>query len=175
MAVVALNAYRALTGRATLRAMSDESVTLKGGCQCGAVRYTARAKSHDAYYCHCRMCQQAFGNVFATFVNLEKEAVTWDAGAPAYYASSKIARRGFCGACGTPLSFEYHESKNMDLSVGSLDHPERMRPVSHFGVESRIASFHKPDGLKEKRVDEAEHIVQKWKAAYGEGATPGKP
>jgi hypothetical protein len=156
--------------------MSDEAIVLAGGCQCGAVRYTARAKSREAYYCHCRMCQRAFGNVFATFFNVEKADVTWEGQqAPSYHASSKIARRGFCGRCGTPLSFEYHESKRMDLSVGSLDDPGQMQPVAHCGVESRIASFHKPDGLKEVRVDDIEHIVKKWKAAYGESATPGKP
>ena len=155
--------------------MNEESIVLAGGCQCGAVRYTARAKSHDAYYCHCRMCQRAFGNVFATFFNVEKSNVTWEGAPPAYYASSKIAQRAFCGRCGTPLSFEYNESKHMDLSVGSLDHPEQMQPVAHCGVESRVASFHKPDGLKEVRVDDIEYIVKKWKAAYGESATPGKP
>jgi hypothetical protein len=154
---------------------SDAPIVLAGGCQCGAVRYSAKAASHDAYYCHCRMCQRAFGNIFATFFNVKKEDVTWEKGPPAYFASSKIARRGFCASCGTPLTFEYHESKHVDLGVGSLDHPEAMKPVSHCGVESRIASFHRPDGLKEVRVDEIEHIVKKWKAAYGEGASPGKP
>jgi hypothetical protein len=48
-----------------------------------------------------------------------------------------------------------------------------MHPVAHCGVERRIASFHKPDGLKDVRVGDTEHIVKK--AAYGEGATPGKP
>jgi hypothetical protein len=49
-----------------------------------------------------------------------------------------------------------------------------MRPTGHCGVESRVPSFHQPDGLKEVRVDEVAHIVKKWKAAYGEDATPGK-
>jgi hypothetical protein len=153
---------------------ADEALTpLTGGCQCGAARYTARVATFDAYYCHCRMCQRAFGNLFAAFFNLKKQNLTWDA-PPSYYASSKIARRGFCAKCGTPLSFEYHDSENVDLGVGSLDHPEKMRPVSHFGIESRLAAFFKEDGLPGKRVDDAEHIVKKWKAAYGDGATPGK-
>lgn len=155
--------------------MSDETIVLAGGCQCGGVRYTARPKSREAYYCHCRMCQRAFGNVFATFFNLEKASVAWEGAPPSYYASSKIARRGFCGRCGTPLSFEYHESRRMDLAVGSLEDPGQMQPVAHCGVESRIASFHKSDGLKEVRVDDIEHIVKKWKVAYGASATPGKP
>jgi hypothetical protein len=151
----------------------SDGITLTGGCQCRAVRYRARAKSNEAYYCHCRMCQLAFGNVRASFVNVKKADVSWETRAPDYYASSKIARRGFCGECGTPLTFEYHESENMDLSVGSLDHPEELRPVMHVGVESRVASFHAEDGLPAKRVEDFEHVTQKWKAAYGEGVKPG--
>jgi hypothetical protein len=48
--------------------------------------------------------------------------------------------------------------------------PEQMKPVGHCGVESRIASFHKPDDLKDVRVDDIEHIVKKWKAAYDPAA-----
>jgi len=136
------------------------------------VRFTARVANHDAYYCNCRMCQRALGNVRATFVNVKKENVTWE-GDRALYASSTFARRGFCARCGTPLSFEYLESKNMDLMVGALDHPEEMRPTSHFGVESIVKPFHVDDGLPGKRIDEIDHIMQKWRAAYGPDVVPG--
>lgn len=99
--------------------------------------------------------------------------MSWEAGQPTYFASSKFARRGFCAGCGTPLSFEYLESEHMDLSVGSLDHPEQMRPTLHFGIESRVANFHVQDGLPGKRTDESEYIMKKWKAAYGDEVTPG--
>jgi hypothetical protein len=119
------------------------------------------------------MCQLAFGNVRATFFNVKKSDVSWSADEPAYYDSSKIARRGFCATCGTPLTFHYHDSEHMDLSVGSLDHPERMRPALHVGVESRIANFHVDDGLPSKTIHEIEHIAKKWRAAYGEDIQPG--
>lgn len=151
----------------------NEPLVLTGGCQCGAVRYTARPTSNEAYYCHCRMCQKAFGNIFATFFNIAREDVTWETREPDSFASSKIARRGFCRECGTPLTFAYDGSKRMDLSVGSLDRPEVMKPVMHVGVDARLAPFAHADGLPEKRVEDFEHIVAKWKAAYGPDATPG--
>ena len=151
----------------------EQAIVVTGGCQCGAIRYTAKPSTYDAYYCHCTMCRRAFGNVFATFLNLPKAAVTWQS-EPAYYVSSKIARRGFCARCGTPMTFEYDGSPNMDLSVGSLDEPHRMKPVMHVGVETRLASFAFEDGLPTKRIDEFEHIVRKWKAAYGDAAEPGR-
>ena len=148
-------------------------IELTGGCQCGAVRYRARAENDAAYFCHCRMCQKAFGNVFAAFINVKKGDVAWERGAPTYFASTKFARRGFCSACGTPLTFEYLDGAKIDLSVGSLDDPGRLRLAFHFGVESRIASFHTPDGLPEKRTDAVEHIVKRWNDAYGEGVEMG--
>jgi hypothetical protein len=146
---------------------------LAGGCLCGAVRYRATPDHRDGYYCHCRMCQLAFGNTRAAFVNLRKGDVAWLTQPPAYFASSKIARRGFCARCGSPLSFEYLDSERMDLSVGSLDEPGALKPVSHFAVESRIAEWHAPDGLPEERIDEHARLMQRWREAYGDAVVPG--
>lgn len=144
---------------------------LTGGCLCGRVRYEARHDSREGYYCHCRMCQLATGNTRAAFFNLPKADVRWH-GLPTYYASSKIARRGFCAHCGTPLSFDYPDSARIDLTVGSLDHPSALRPTTHFSVETRIAGWHADDGLPGQRLDANEGIVKRWRAAYGD-ATPG--
>jgi hypothetical protein len=146
---------------------------LAGGCLCGQLRYEATPTHRDGYYCHCRMCQLAFGNTRAAFLNLRKDEVRWMKGAPAYYASSKIARRGFCGQCGTPLSFEYLDSERMDLSVGTLDDPSQLRPTEHFAVESRIAAWHADDGLPGSTLDANPKIMQRWHAAYGDDAQPG--
>ena len=43
----------------------DNRPVLKGGCQCGAVRFTLEGAPGDASICHCRMCQKAFGNFYA--------------------------------------------------------------------------------------------------------------
>lgn len=145
---------------------------LEGGCLCGHVRYRATPSHRAGYYCHCRMCQLAFGNTRAAYVNLRKSEVRW-LSEPAYYASSKIARRGFCSNFGTPLSFEFLDSDRMDLSVGSLDDPSAVAPSEHFAVETRIAAWHAPDGLPESRLDSNERIAQRWRDAYGDGVELG--
>ena len=145
---------------------------LSGGCLCGRVRYRATPDHRDGYYCHCRMCQLAFGNTRATYINLRKSELQW-LGEPTYYASSKIARRGFCQHCGTPLSFEFHDSERMDLSVGSLDEPGAVKPTEHFAIESRIAEWHVPDNLPESRLDTNARICARWREAYGEAVEPG--
>ena len=49
---------------------------IKGGCLCGAVRYTAEADPTSATVCHCRDCQKFTGSAFAALVRVPKEAVT---------------------------------------------------------------------------------------------------
>ena len=88
------------------READDLRLELRGGCQCGAVRYVAHVVDDEAYYCHCRMCQKAFGNLFGAYFLALGEFVGWETGDPTYFHSSNIARRGFCRECGTPLSFE---------------------------------------------------------------------
>ena len=152
--------------------VSDALPPLGGGCLCGAVRYEARPDHRDGYYCHCRMCQLAFGNTRAAFLNLRKDQVRW-LSPPDWYASSAIARRGFCHRCGTPLAFEYHDSQNLDLSVGSLDDPSVLKPIAHYSVETRIAGWHADDGLPDRRLDAVTTITERWKKAYGDAVVPG--
>jgi len=140
-----------------------------GGCQCGAVRYTATAASDKAYWCHCRMCQRALGNAAAAFVNVAKAdlAIT---GNPAHFMSSPFGRRGFCGTCGTPLTFDYIDSDRIDLTLGSLDAPQDFVPTSHFGVESRHPAWIAPDSLPETRADDYPPLVARWTKAKGQTA-----
>jgi hypothetical protein len=146
---------------------------VRGGCLCGAVRFEVRATHRDGYFCHCRMCQLAFGNTRAALVSVRKVEVSWTTKPPEYFFSSSFARRGFCSRCGTPLSFEYLSSENMDLTIGSLDTPAAFTPIAHFAVESRIANWHATGELREERLDENVQIMSRWKQAYGEDCTPG--
>jgi hypothetical protein len=151
----------------------DGRLDLRGGCQCGSVRYVARVENDEAYYCHCHMCQKAFGNLFGVFFDLRRDSVRWEGGEPAYFRSSNIARRGFCRECGTPLSFDYLGSEMTHLTVGSLDEPGRLRPVAHFGFESHVRQFFTDDGLPRSRTEDSEEFVATWKAAHGEDSVPG--
>lgn len=139
--------------------------TMTGGCQCGRVRYSAEVENDDAYLCHCRMCQRATGGVSIAFKNVRRAAVTW-AHEPDRYASSPIARRGFCATCGTPLTFEYVEgSENIDLTVGSFDDPSRFRPTTGFGAESMHEAWLDVRDLPRQRSDEYAPLVERWRKA----------
>jgi hypothetical protein len=99
--------------------------------------------------------------------------VCWLNGPPSYYASSKIARRGFCGHCGTPLSFEFLDGESMDLAAGSLDEPGLLKPTEHFAFESHVPSWFHDDGLPRSRLDQNARIQQRWREAYGADVQPG--
>lgn len=131
------------------------SKLLVGGCQCGAVRYRAEGQPRKVHYCHCRMCQRAVGNVFAAFVPIRKDQLTWE-GTPSLFRSSSIAERGFCSRCGTPLSFAYDKSGWICLALGSLDEPTAVRPEAHYGIESQVPWLHFADDLPRERTNESE-------------------
>ncbi len=112
-----------------------------GGCQCGAVRFRAERLHDNAHICHCRMCQKAVGNFFAALVGAPREAVTWTRGEPTHFNSSGPVKRGFCAACGTPLTYDRDGSARITLTIGSFDHPERLKPVTQDGIEGRVPWF----------------------------------
>lgn len=117
------------------------SPLLTGGCQCGAVRYALYAPPQGPHICHCRMCQKAFGSYFAPLAGVALADFAWTRGAPRTFASSALGERGFCGDCGTPLSFRDIDRDRIDISLGSLDDPSAALPANQYGTESRVPFF----------------------------------
>jgi hypothetical protein len=125
-------------------------VTITGGCQCGAVRYRIAGALGRASICHCRMCQKAFGGPFGPLVSARIEDLTWTRGERKRFASSNKVERGFCGDCGTPLTFEY-SPKWIDVSIGSLDEPSLAVPTVQLEAGSRW--------LWTDSIPELEHVL----------------
>lgn len=121
--------------------MADDSKSITGGCQCGAVRYRLLKPPHKVSVCFCRMCQKAVGNYFGAFASSRIENVVWTRGTPSVFHSSEVAERGFCRDCGTPLSFSYPAAGTLALAVGSLDDPAAFPPSHAYGVEGRAPWF----------------------------------
>ena len=132
----------------------DRQAVLTGGCQCGRVRYALYSEPVSADICHCRMCQRALGNLFGGFTGVRLDDFAWTRGAPRTYQSSSIVERGFCGDCGTPLSFRYLERDKISVTIGSLDQPARVRPTEQVGIESRVPWLQDALGLPGKRTED---------------------
>ncbi len=107
-----------------------------GGCQCGAVRFRVEGALANASVCHCRMCQKAFGNFYAPLATVPAGGLAWTRGEPKRFRSSSHVLRGFCAACGTPLTFEAPDG--IALAIGAFDHPEEVMPVVQWGTEAKL-------------------------------------
>ena len=107
---------------------------ITGGCQCGAVRFRA-AGLGEASICHCRMCQKATGGLFGPYVALED--FTWTRGERKRFQSSNKVWRGFCEACGTPLTWE-HVGGLMSVAIGTLDDPAAVRLTEQLGSANKL-------------------------------------
>jgi hypothetical protein len=95
----------------------------------------------NAHLRHCRMCQKAMGNIFAALVATPDAALIWTRGTPSVFKSSAHAERGFCRKCGTPLFYNSLDNDRINLTIGSLDQPEKFAPKAQVGVESRLSWF----------------------------------
>lgn len=118
-----------------------QDATITGGCQCGAVRYRLKRPPSKVSVCFCRMCQKAVGGYFGAYASSTVEDVVWTRGQPTMFASSEAAERGFCPACGTPLTFAYRGRSGLSVAAGSLDDPATFEPAIAYGVEGRMPWF----------------------------------
>ncbi|RNF86314.1 GFA family protein [Lysobacter psychrotolerans] len=109
-----------------------------GGCQCGAVRYRISGEPLMSAICHCTMCRRASAAPVVAWAMFEQSQVAFD-GTPKIYASSEDAQRGFCGTCGTQISFTAGFIPGLiDITVGSLDQPEAIAPQFHYWHDEHL-------------------------------------
>jgi len=134
--------------------MSDAAVS--GGCQCGAVRFRVDGALGRASICHCRMCQKAFGSFYGPLVSAP--GLAWTRGAPKYFQSSNRVRRGFCGDCGTPLTFEPDDGP-AEVAIGAFDDPSGLRPVIQHDVAARLPWLDELTDLPVRTQSEADKVA----------------
>jgi hypothetical protein len=60
-------------------------------------------------------------------------------GALSIFRSSDIAERGFCAACGTPLTYRLVGGRRVGVTLGSLDAPNSVAPEEQFGAEACVS------------------------------------
>jgi hypothetical protein len=121
---------------------------LEGGCQCGKVRDRIVGEPVMAAICHCTMCRRANAAPAVAWAMFHDAEVAFLEGPPAAYPSSPEARRGFCPACGTQISFTADYIPGLiDITIGSLDEPELLAPTLHYWESRRLPWVHLADDL----------------------------
>lgn len=81
---------------------------LRGQCFCGEVRFEMEHLPRTTTHCHCSMCRKIHGAPFVTWVGGKTGTlkITLGESTLKVFQSSKEAKRGFCGQCGSVLFFE---------------------------------------------------------------------
>jgi hypothetical protein len=111
---------------------------IEGGCLCGGTRYRLRAEPVRISDCHCIDCRRGSAAAFVTWGQVGKGEVE--------LLSGELRRvlfanrwRSFAACCGTPLFFQDNEeAPTIDLTIASLDHPERYTPEVAIWTEDRL-------------------------------------
>ncbi len=107
---------------------------IRGSCLCRQVKYEVSGPRYPVIACHCRQCRKTSGHhVAATSARREEVRI---AGEVTWYASSSIARRGFCVTCGSSL-FRDGPGGNLSIFAGIIDGDTGLRPAGHIFCADR--------------------------------------
>ncbi len=122
---------------------------LTGGCFCGAVRYEAKGDVFHSTLCHCSDCRHVAAAPAVAWFSVAVPDFRITAGTPRRFKSSPDVERGFCGDCGTGLTYRHDGRPEIDITTCSLDAPETIPPADHSFVRSRLSWIGVADGLPE--------------------------
>ena len=120
----------------------------EGGCLCGAVRYRITGSVDRVGHCHCTMCRRSVGAVAVTWATVLLTQFEITRGEPRTHRSSATAKRQFCADCGASLTFWYERKpEEIDVSLGTLDHPERHPADHHDWASEKLPWLHLDEEL----------------------------
>lgn len=134
--------------------MADKNEKHEGGCLCGAVRYRLSGAPEYSAHCHCRSCQKAAGAGFATWCGYKEENFEVTKGRIKICETSPSVERGFCGDCGTSLTYVARAvvsgqdfSGQIAVLAPTLDDPSVASPTAHVYVSHQQPWIKLADGL----------------------------
>ncbi|MBR0555384.1 GFA family protein [Ciceribacter sp. L1K23] len=121
---------------------------LSGRCLCGSVRLSVSGPVLNANHCHCESCRRATSSGVASFFTVARTDVELSGASLRRFVSSPGVTRGFCGTCGSPMSYETERRPaEIDLYIACLDDPSAIVPKAHDFWSERVGWLHVVDGL----------------------------
>ena len=145
----------------------------RGGCLCGAVRYSWDAAPLAIVACHCRDCQKLTGATNLLTIYVDRAAFRHEQGEVARFRkrgdSGREADYVRCMNCGTRL---WHEplaaTQWVMIAAGTLDDPSWVIPAAHIWTSRAAPSSQIPGGVavwEQGPADRAE-LIAAFKVAY---------
>ncbi len=125
----------------------------EGSCLCGAVRYEVRGPLRPVIYCHCQQCRKSTGHYMAATAAAREDLVLTEDRGLKWYRSSDVARRGFCGTCGSTLFWEADNRGHIAIAAGTLDGATGIKGEAHIYCDF-AGDYYNPakDGLPVHRA-----------------------
>lgn len=123
------------------------NATQTGSCLCGAVRFRIKGALRGVVYCHCSQCRRQSGHVVAATNARDADIVIEGREALRWYGASDIAKRGFCGTCGSLLFWKHNELDSISIMAGSFDQPSGLAGERHIFVADKGDYYEIDDGL----------------------------
>ena len=115
--------------------------TVEGGCLCGDVRYRITGEPMGTSICHCDNCRRAGGGVCVGWLVFHCDDFELVKGKPNRYRyrteEGRPADRGFCGNCGTQLSYE-GGADDIGITTVTLDDPNTYPPKYQVEVSEKL-------------------------------------
>lgn len=94
--------------------------TLHGSCLCGAHQLSLPGPMGAVSACHCIQCRKLSGHYSASF-DANEDTVVWQSEEPlCQYTTPGGASRGFCGRCGSSLTFRAADG-GFAIEAGCID------------------------------------------------------
>ena len=115
-------------------------MAVKGGCLCGAVRYSIDAEPAATRACWCRTCQFIGAGSATVNVFFPSEAITVEGTLKIYASradSGAMVHQEFCPICGTPVFTQSEtRTKVKGVRAGTLDNPDLGKPQKVLWVSN---------------------------------------
>ena len=117
---------------------------MHGGCLCGNVTFQVDGPLRSVIACHCNQCRKTSGHyVAATSAPRNSIEIKGDV---SWYRSSRNARRGFCGICGSNLFWD-GRGERLSIFAGSLTGPTGLTIAGHIFCADKGDYYEIADGL----------------------------
>lgn len=146
------------------------TLPLKGGCQCGAVRYEMGGVPHVFYFCHCRECQRQTSSAFGQSLRVRRSDLTIEGSLKSVFRSSASGRRRegrFCPDCGVRIVHCSAGSDMVNIKAGTLDETAWLVPAGHIWLSS-AQRFFAPHGdalcYERQPDDDYDALAQRWRS-----------